>query len=83
MVEELKRFEEAIWNDAEFGGKYIDQLKKIKEEKSVKSFGEAVVKAAEALGYEFTLEELEKETAQRSIKQKQSSEAGVSPTQGA
>ena len=64
MTENLKKFEQALREDKELTGRFEEELKRIAEEKSAGSETEAIVKAAKALGYDFTAADLEKAQAE-------------------
>ena len=61
--EELLRLERDLDEQPELREKLEAEIKRIAETKEAESDGEAMVKAAAALGYTITLEELERATA--------------------
>ena len=61
--EELQRLERDLKEQPELREKLEAEIKRIAETKEAESDGEAMVKAAAALGYTITLEELERATA--------------------
>ena len=64
MKENVKKFEQAIREDRELAHAFEEELKRITEEKSANSDTEAIVKAANALGFDFTLADVEKAQAE-------------------
>ena len=62
--EELLRLERDLNESAELKEKLEEELKRIAQEREADSDGEAMVKAAEALGYHITAEELERAAAE-------------------
>ena len=58
--ENIKKFEEALSADETLKGRYEAALKKIADEKLAGSDGEAMVKAAKELGFEISIDEMER-----------------------
>ena len=58
--ENIKKFEEALSADENLRNKYEAALKKIADEKLAESDGEAMVKAAKELGFEISIDEMER-----------------------
>ena len=63
--ESIKKFEEALRNDELKRKTFEDAYKKILAEKSVGSNNEAVVKAAKEIGFDISIEELERSYAEK------------------
>ena len=64
MTENVRTFEKALWESEELQHRLAQELKKIAEEKSAESDAEAMAKAAQALGYDFTVADMEKANAE-------------------
>ena len=64
MTENVRKFEKDLQGNEELQKKLFEELKKITEEKSVESDAEAMAKAARALGYDFTVADMEKANAE-------------------
>ncbi|MBR5162867.1 MAG: hypothetical protein IKW79_02465 [Schwartzia sp.] len=62
--EEIKRFERDLNESAELREKLEAEFKRVATAKDAESDGEAMVKAAAALGYAVTLEDLERAVAE-------------------
>ena len=60
MTENVRTFEKALRESEELQHRLAQELKKIAEEKSAESDAEAMAKAAQALGYDFTVADMEK-----------------------
>ena len=60
MTENIRQFEKDLRGNEELRKKLSVELAKIAEEKSVESDAEAMVKAAQTLGYDFTVADMEK-----------------------
>ena len=58
--DELKKFEEALSTDENLRKNYEAALKKIADEGTAKTDGEVMVKAANDLGFEISIEEMER-----------------------
>ena len=58
--ETIKRFEEALSADERLRNKYDAALKKITDEGTAQSDGEVMVKAAKELGFEISIDEMER-----------------------
>ena len=63
--ENIIKFEETLVNDEAKHKAFDDAYKKIMEEKSVGSNNEAVVKAAKEIGFDISIEELERSYAEK------------------
>ena len=61
----ILKFEEALRTDPEKQKAFEKALEKIAEEKSVESESEAFVKAAKELGFDLTIEEIERSFAEK------------------
>ena len=61
----ILKFEEALRDDPEKKKAFEEALEKIAEEKSVESESEAFVKAAKELGFDLTIEEIERSFAEK------------------
>ena len=61
----ILKFEEALRDDPEKQKAFEEALEKIAEEKSVESESEAFVKAAKELGFDLTIEEIERSFAEK------------------
>ena len=64
MTENVRKFEKDMRGNEELRKKLFEELKKIAEEKSAESDAEAMAKAAQALGYDFTVADMEKANAE-------------------
>ena len=64
MTENVRTFEKALRESEELQHRLAQELKKIAEEKSAESDAEAMAKAAQALGYDFTVADMEKAHAE-------------------
>ena len=64
MTENVRKFEKALRESKELQARLAQELKKIAEEKSVANDAEAMAKAARALGYDFTVADMEKANAE-------------------
>ena len=64
MTENVRKFEKDMRGNEELRKKLFEELKKIAEEKSAESDAEAMAKAARALGYDFTVADMEKAHAE-------------------
>ena len=64
MTENVRKFEKDLRGNKELRQKLLEELKKIVEEKSAESDAEAMAKAAQAMGYDFTLADMEKANAE-------------------
>ena len=64
MTENVRKFEKDLRGNEELQKKLFEELKKITEEKSAESDAEAMAKAARALGYDFTVADMEKANAE-------------------
>ena len=64
MIENLKKFKQALRENREMADQFTEELKRIAEEKSVGSDAEGFVRAAHTLGFDFTLADVEKAKAE-------------------
>ena len=64
MTENVRKFEKALRESEDLQGRLAAELKKIAEEKSAANDAEAMAKAARALGYDFTVADMEKANAE-------------------
>ncbi|MBR3740779.1 MAG: hypothetical protein IKN04_10015 [Clostridia bacterium] len=64
MTENVRNFEKDLRGSKELQKKLVEELKKITEEKSAEGDAEAMAKAAQALGYDFTVADIEKANAE-------------------
>ena len=64
MTENVRKFEADLRGNEELRKKLSVELAKIAKEKSVESDAEAMAKAAQALGYDFTVADMEKANAE-------------------
>ena len=64
MTENVRTFEKALRESEELQHRLAQELKKIAEENSAESDAEAMAKAARALGYDFTVADMEKANAE-------------------
>ena len=67
MTENLKKFEETLRKDEKLRARFAAEFKRIAEEKSAGNDAEAYVKAAKALGYDFSMAEVEKASAEAQV----------------
>ena len=78
MTENVRTFEKALRESEELQHRLAQELKKIAEEKSAESDAEAMAKAAQALGYDFTVADMEKAHAETQRKWNRQPGAGAS-----
>ena len=64
MIENVRKFEADLRGNEELQKKLYEELVKIAKEKSAESDAEAMAKAAQALGYDFTVADMEKAHAE-------------------
>ena len=64
MTENMRTFEKALRESEELQRRLTKELKKIAEERSASNDAEAMAKAAQALGYDFTVADMEKAHAE-------------------
>ena len=64
MTENVRKFEKALRESEELQRRLTKELKKIAEERSASNDAEAMAKAAQALGYDFTVADMEKANAE-------------------
>lgn len=64
MTENVRTFEKALRESEELQRRLTKELKKIAEERSASNDAEAMAKAAQALGYDFTVADMEKANAE-------------------
>ena len=64
MIENVRKFEADLRGNEELQEKLYEELVKIAKEKSAESDAEAMVKAAQTLGYDFTVADMEKANAE-------------------
>lgn len=64
MIENVRKFEADLRGDEELQKKLYEELVKIAKEKSAESDAEAMAKAAQTLGYDFTVADMEKAHAE-------------------
>ena len=64
MTENVRTFEKALRESEELQRRLTQELKKIAEERSASNDAEAMAKAAQALGYDFTVADMEKANAE-------------------
>ena len=60
MTENVRKFEKDLRGNEKLQKKLFEELAKIAKEKSAESDAEAMAKAAHALGYDFTVADMEK-----------------------
>ena len=80
MTENVRKFEKDLRGSKELQKKLVEELKKITEEKSAGSDAEAMAKAAQALGYDFTVADMEKanaETQELDVEEMEQAAGGV------
>ena len=64
MIENVRKFEADLRGNEELQEKLYEELVKIAKEKSAESDAEAMAKAAQTLGYDFTVADMEKAHAE-------------------
>ena len=64
MTENVRKFEKDLRGNEKLQKKLFEELAKIAKEKSVESDAEAMAKAAQTLGYDFTVADMEKAQAE-------------------
>ena len=64
MTENVRKFEKDLRGDEKLQKKLFEELAKIAKDKSAESDAEAMAKAAHALGYDFTVADMEKANAE-------------------
>ena len=64
MTENVRTFEKELRESEELQHRLAQELKKIAEERSASNDAEAMAKAAQALGYDFTVADMEKANAE-------------------
>ena len=64
MMENLKKLENALRENKELAEKFEAELKRIAREKDAANDGEAYAKAAQAVGFDITVADLEKASAE-------------------
>ena len=64
MLENVKKLEKALKEDKELAAKFETELQRIVQEKDAANDGEAFVKAAKAVGFDITVADLEKASAE-------------------
>ena len=64
MTENVRKFEKALRESEELQRRLAEELKRIAQEKSAANDAEAMAKAAQALGYDFTVADMEKANAE-------------------
>lgn len=64
MIENVRKFEKDLRGNEELQKKLFMELAKIAKEESVESDAEAMAKAAQTLGYDFTVADMEKAHAE-------------------
>ena len=64
MTENVRKFEKALRESGELQRRLVEELKKIAGERSASNDAEAMAKAAQALGYDFTVADMEKAHAE-------------------
>ena len=64
MTENVRKFEKDLRGNEKLQKKLFEELAKIAKEKSAESDAEAMAKAAQALGYDFTVADMEKAQAE-------------------
>ena len=80
MTENVRKFEKDLRANEELRKKLVEELKKITKEKSAESDAEAMAKAAQALGYDFTVADMEKahaETQELDVEEMEQAAGGV------
>ena len=80
MTETVRRFEKDLRGNKELQKKLLEELAKIAKEKSAESDAEAMAKAARALGYDFTVADMEKahaETQELDVEEMEQAAGGV------
>lgn len=64
MIENVKKFKQALREDRELADHFAEEVKRITDEKSAGSDAEAIVRAANTLGFDFTIADVEKVQAE-------------------
>ena len=64
MTENVRKFEKALRENEDLQRRLAVELKRIADEKSASNDAEAMSKAAQALGYDFTVADMEKANAE-------------------
>ena len=64
MLENVKKLENVLKEDKELAAKFEAELRRIAQEKNVANDGEAIVKAAKAVGFDISIADLEKVKAE-------------------
>ena len=64
MMENVKKLEKALKDDKELAAKFEAELRRIAQEKDAANDGEAIVKAAKAVGFGISMADLEKAHAE-------------------
>ena len=64
MTENMRTFEKALRESEELQRRLVEELKKIAGERSASNDAEAMAKVAQALGYDFTVADMEKANAE-------------------
>ena len=64
MIENVRKFEADLRGNEKLQKKLFEELAKIAKDKSAESDAEAMVKAAQTLGYDFTVADMEKANAE-------------------
>ena len=64
MIENVKKLEKALRENQELAAKFEAELRRIAKEKDAANDGEAFVKAAKAVGFDITVTDLEKASAE-------------------
>ena len=80
MTETVRRFEKDLRGNKELQKKLLEELAKIAKGKSAESDAEAMAKAAQALGYDFTVADMEKahaETQELDVEEMEQAAGGV------
>lgn len=80
MTENVRKFEKDLRGNKELQKKLLEELAKIAKEKSAESDAEAMAKAARALGYDFTVADMEKahaETQELDVEEMEQAAGGV------
>ena len=80
MTETVRRFEKDLRGNKELQKKLLEELAKIAKEKSALNDAEAMAKAARALGYDFTVADMEKahaETQELDVEEMEQAAGGV------
>ncbi len=80
MTENVRKFEKALRESWELQRRLVEELKKIAGERSASNDAEAMAKAAQALGYDFTVADMEKanaETQELDVEEMEQAAGGV------